>query len=76
MARLKAKRKQQTKSSDSETTKLIRKTRQATRKRYPAEEKIRIVMAGVGGQEPVSGRAGPPTADPQFAYLPGRGGDH
>lgn len=54
MARLKAKRKQQTKSSDSETTKLIRKTRQATRKRYTAEEKIRIVMEGVRGEEPVS----------------------
>ena len=54
MARLEAKRKQQTKSSDSETTKLIRKTRQATRKRYTAEEKIRIVMEGVRGEEPVS----------------------
>ena len=54
MARLKAKRKQQNQSSDSETTKLIRKTRQATRKRYTAEEKIRIVMEGVRGEEPVS----------------------
>ena len=54
MAGLKAKHQQQTKSSDSETTKLIRKTRQATRKRYTAEEKIRIVMEGVRGEEPVS----------------------
>ncbi len=54
MARLKAKRKQQTQSAGSETTKLIRKTRQATRKHYSAEEKIRIVMEGVRGEEPVS----------------------
>ncbi len=54
MARLKLKRKQQTKSSDSATTKLIRKTRQATCKRYTAEEKIRIVMEGVRGEELVS----------------------
>ena len=54
MARLEAKRKQQTQSAGSETTKLIRKTRQATRKRYTAEEKIRIVMEGVRGEEPVS----------------------
>ena len=54
MARLKAKRKQQTQSAGSETTKLIRKTRQATRKRYTAEEKIRIVMEGVRGEDAVS----------------------
>ena len=54
MARLKAQRKQQTQSAGSETTRLIRKTRQATRKRYTAEEKIRIVVEGVRGEEPVS----------------------
>ena len=54
MAGLKAKHQQQTKSAESETTKLIRKTRQATRKRYTAEEKIHIVMEGVRGEEPVS----------------------
>jgi len=54
MTRLKTKRKQQTKSSDTETTKLIRKTRQATRKRHTAEEKIRIVMEAVRGEEPAS----------------------
>ena len=54
MARLKAKRKQQTQSAGSETAKLIRKTRQAARKRYTVEEKIRIVMEGVRGEEPVS----------------------
>ena len=35
-------------------TKLIRKTRQATRRRYSSEEKIRIVMEGIRGDEPVS----------------------
>jgi len=54
MGRLEAKRKQQTQSAGSESTKLIRKTRQAPRKRYTAEEKIRIVMEGVRGEEPVT----------------------
>ena len=36
------------------TEKLIRKTRQVTQKRYTAEEKIRIVMEGIRGDEPVS----------------------
>jgi len=35
-------------------TKLIRKTRQTTRRRYSSEEKIRIVMEGIRGDEPVS----------------------
>jgi len=35
-------------------TKLIRKTRQATRRRYSPDEKIRIVMEGIRGDEPVS----------------------
>ena len=33
---------------------LIRKTRRITRKRYSAEEKIRIVMEGIRGDDPVS----------------------
>ena len=46
-----------TKHSDAPgtaTEKLIRKTRQVTQKRYTAEEKIRIVMEGIKGDEPVS----------------------
>jgi len=35
-------------------TKLIRKTRQATRRRYSPDEKIRIVMEGIRGDDPVS----------------------
>jgi transposase len=35
-------------------TKLIRTTRQATRRRYSSDEKIRIVMEGIRGDEPVS----------------------
>ena len=35
-------------------TKLIRTTRQATRRRYLPDEKIRIVMEGIRGDEPVS----------------------
>jgi transposase len=48
MARLKTKRSPSSKSSGKgEVAKLIRKTRQASRKRYTAEEKIRIVMEGL-----------------------------
>jgi transposase len=35
-------------------TKLIRQTRQSTRRRYSPDEKIRIVMEGIRGDEPVS----------------------
>ena len=35
-------------------TKLIRTTLQATRRRYSPDEKIRIVMEGIRGDEPVS----------------------
>ena len=35
-------------------TRLIRTTRQATRRRYLPDEKIRIVMEGIRGDEPVS----------------------
>lgn len=55
MAKLKAKRSQAGKSEGGgEVKKLIRSTRQATRKRYSAEEKIRIVMEGIRGDDPVS----------------------
>jgi len=37
-----------------QTTQLIRRVRQATRKRYTAEEKIRIVMEGIRGDDPIS----------------------
>jgi len=42
------------KQPDSDAAKLIRKVRRVTRKRYSAEEKIRIVMEGIRGDEPVS----------------------
>lgn len=54
MARLQAKRKHKAESTGSESTKLMRKTQQATRKRYSAEEKPRIVMEGIRREEPVS----------------------
>ena len=40
--------------SNEPTTQLIRRVRQATRKRYTAEEKIRIVMEGIRGDDPIS----------------------
>ena len=39
---------------DNPTEQLIRQTKQSTRKRFTAEEKIRIVMEGIRGDEPVS----------------------
>ena len=39
----------QTTAATDATTQLIRRVRQATRKRYTAEEKIRIVMEGIRG---------------------------
>ena len=54
MSRLKPKHSKSSGSTGSETTRLIRKTRQATRKRYTPEEKIRIVMEGIRGDDPVS----------------------
>jgi len=54
MPRLKPKHSKSSGSGGSETTKLIRKTRQATRKRYTPEEKIRVVMEGIRGDDPVS----------------------
>ncbi len=41
-------------SQKEPVTKLIRKTRQATRHRYSPDEKIRIVMEGIRGDDPVS----------------------
>ena len=37
-----------------ETVKLIRQTRQSTQKRYTAEEKIRIVLEGLRGEEGIT----------------------
>jgi transposase len=54
MARLKAHHEQTLTPAGDETVKLIRQTRQATQKRYTAEEKIRIVMEGIRGEDPVS----------------------
>ena len=47
MSRLKAHHEQALTPAGNETVKLIRQTRQAIQKRYPAEEKIRIVVAKV-----------------------------
>ena len=44
----------QTTAATDATTQLIRRVRQATRKRYTAEEKIRIVMEGIRGDDPIS----------------------
>ncbi len=41
-------------SQKEPVTKLIRKTRQSTRRRYSPDEKIRIVMEGIRGDESVS----------------------
>jgi transposase len=54
MARLKPKAAQQEKAPTGGAEKLIRQVRQATRKRYTADEKIRIVMEGIRGDDPVT----------------------
>jgi transposase len=54
MPRLRTKHDQTEKPAESETQKLIRQTRQATTKRYSAEDKIRIVMEGIRGELPIS----------------------
>ena len=41
-------------SQKEPVAKLIRKTRQTTRRRYTPDEKIRIVMEGIRGDEPIS----------------------
>ena len=53
MSNLKPKRVSQQKP-DGSAAKLIRKVRRTTRKRYSAEDKIRIVMEGIRGDDPVS----------------------
>ena len=54
MSTLQAKAQNQTAVASDATTQLIRRVRQATRKRYTAEEKIRIVMEGIRGDDPIS----------------------
>ena len=54
MADLKPKHTVVPETPQNETVKLIRTARQATKKRYTAEEKIRIVMEGIRGDDPVS----------------------
>lgn len=54
MSTLQAKAQNQPAAASDQTTQLIRRVRQATRKRYTAEEKIRIVMEGIRGDEPIS----------------------
>lgn len=54
MAQAKAKRQNPSDSQNGSAKQLIRKVRQATRRRYSAEEKIRIVMEGIRGDDAVS----------------------
>ena len=54
MSTLQAKAQNQPAAASDQTTQLIRRVRQATRKRYTAEEKIRIVMEGIRGDDPIS----------------------
>ena len=54
MSTLQAKAQNQPAAASDPTTQLIRRVRQATRKRYTAEEKIRIVMEGIRGDDPIS----------------------
>ena len=54
MSTLQPKEQNQAAAVNSPTTQLIRQVRQATRKRYTAEEKIRIVMEGIRGDDPIS----------------------
>ena len=54
MSPLQPKAQNQAVATSDQTTQLIRRVRQATRKRYTAEEKIRIVMEGIRGDDPIS----------------------
>ena len=54
MSTLQPKAQNQPAVASDPTTQLIRQVRQATRKRYTAEEKIRIVMEGIRGDDPIS----------------------
>jgi transposase len=54
MSTLQPKAQNQPAAVKDHTTQLIRRVRQATRKRYTAEEKIRIVMEGIRGDDPIS----------------------
>ena len=54
MSTLQPKAQTETAVAQDATTQLIRRVRQATRKRYSADEKIRIVMEGIRGDDPIS----------------------
>jgi transposase len=54
MPQAKLKRRSPKGSQNGSAKRLIRKVRQATRRRYSAEEKIRIVMEGIRGDDAVS----------------------
>jgi transposase len=54
MPQAKAKRRSPKSPQNGSAKQLIRKVRQATRRRYSAEEKIRIVMEGIRGDDAVS----------------------
>jgi len=54
MPQAKSKRQSTSDDENGSAKRLIRKVRQSTRRRYSAEEKIRIVMEGIRGDDPVS----------------------
>ena len=54
MPQAKSKRRSPSGAQNGSAKRLIRKVRQATRRRYSAEEKIRIVMEGIRGDDSVS----------------------
>jgi transposase len=54
MPQAKSKRRSPSGPQNGSAKRLIRKVRQATRRRYSAEEKIRIVMEGIRGDDSVS----------------------
>lgn len=54
MPRPKSNAKPRSSSQKGSARQLIRQVRQSTRRRYTAEEKIRIVMEGIRNDEPVS----------------------
>ena len=54
MPQAKLKRRSPHDAQNGSAKRLIRKVRQATRRRYSAEEKIRIVMEGIRGDDAVS----------------------
>ena len=59
---------QKSHSTDLSSEEIVKGIRRATRKRYSAEEKIRIVLDGLRGEHRST-----PAAKPLWALLPPRG---